>query len=169
MIINVFHLRHTEGASKTFIFSEEFSPLQLGTDEYAFVEPVGVTLDIENIGKSLIVRGKIALAIAVNCSRCLKLFTHRSELTFEDEWFPAEFASEAVDESAFIFDKDEFAINDRIIEHIVVQLPMKFLCSEDCKGLCLTCGADLNTDACSCISEDIDPRFEILSKWNKGV
>ncbi|UWG96156.1 DUF177 domain-containing protein [Dehalobacter sp. DCM] len=169
MIINVYHLRHTEGASKTFRFIEEFSPLQLGTDEYTFTQPAEVTLDIENLGKSLLVKGTIRLVIAVNCSRCLKPFTYSSEITFEDEWFPAEFASEAMDESAFIFEKDEFAIDDRIIEQIVLQLPMKFLCSEDCKGLCLKCGADLNTRTCSCISEDIDPRFEILSKWNKGV
>lgn len=169
MIINVYHLRHTEGASKTFKFSEVFTPLKLGTDEYTFTEPIDVTLDIENVGKSLLVRGNITLAIAVNCSRCLKPFTYCSQLAFEDEWFPGEFATEATDESAFIFNKDEFAIDDRIIEQIVVQLPMKFLCSEDCKGLCLKCGADLNMDACSCSSEVIDPRLEILSKWNKGV
>ncbi|MBR2724398.1 MAG: DUF177 domain-containing protein, partial [Ruminococcus sp.] len=39
---------------------------------------------------------------------------------------------------------------------------LKFLCKDDCKGLCFKCGADLNTSACSCDTRVIDPRLEAL-------
>jgi len=170
VIVNVFQVRRAEGGSKTFKFHEEsFPPLQLGNESYRFLAPLEVELKTENVGKSLLVNGKISSVIAVICSRCLKEFSYNLEIAFEDEWVPAEFASEAEDDGILVFEKDEFPIDDRIVEHMLLQLPFKFLCSEDCRGLCLKCGADRNVNPCACSTEDIDPRLEILSKWNKGV
>jgi uncharacterized protein len=70
---------------------------------------------------------------------------------------------------AFVFDKDEFSIDERIQEHILLHLPMRFICSDSCQGLCPQCGTDLNLNSCTCVDSDIDPRLAILSKWNKGV
>ncbi|MGB9809870.1 MAG: YceD family protein, partial [Caldanaerobacter sp.] len=50
------------------------------------------------------------------------------------------------------------------LHFVILSLPMKFLCKEDCKGLCPICGTNLNYGSCSCKREDIDPRLEVLSK-----
>ena len=51
-----------------------------------------------------------------------------------------------------------------ILEQLVVNLPIKPLCSDGCKGLCPKCGANRNTETCGCVDDDVDPRFEILKK-----
>lgn len=169
MKVNVAQLRRTEGGSERFIFNERVPSLQLGKDEYIFQSPLDVQINAVNTGKSLLIKGNILAEIMVSCSRCLKEFPYRLAFEFEDEWLPAEFADLNAEENAFVFAKDEFDITERILEHVLLHIPMKFMCSEDCKGLCPQCGADLNTNPCACADEVIDPRLEILSKWNKGV
>ncbi|NLP43277.1 MAG: DUF177 domain-containing protein [Peptococcaceae bacterium] len=169
MRINVARLRHIEGSSQDFSFSEVFPSLEIGGEEYVFEEPVNVNLNVINTGKSLLVRGNISSVLKVNCSRCLKEMAYKLNLKFDDEWIPSEYAKQGDEDNALIFDNDEFSIDSRIIEHILVSLPMRFVCSEECKGLCPVCGVDKNENNCTCSDEVIDPRLEILSKWNKGV
>lgn len=169
MKVNVTQLRRTEGVTGTFFFREDAPPIQLGSEEYVFLKPLEVKLEVTNTGKSLVVRGQVNSELDVNCSRCLKAFPYPLEFSFEDEWRPVEFAAEDEEDNSLLFEKDEFEITERINEHILLQMPMKFQCSKNCQGLCPRCGADRNLNPCACSDENIDPRLEILSKWNKGV
>lgn len=63
-----------------------------------------------------------------------------------------------VDES-FKLDLDELLRSD-----ILLELPYKYLCREDCKGLCPSCGKNLNEGPCSCNLHQVDPRLEVLKK-----
>ena len=56
-----------------------------------------------------------------------------------------------------------FDLDPLITEDIFLDLPAKFLCKEDCKGMCYKCGKDLNTDSCSC-KKDVDPRLAALQQ-----
>jgi uncharacterized protein len=167
--INVASLRRHEGSSAKYELCESLPPIQLAREEYPLSTPLKVRLDVTNTGKSLMVKGKVEAELRVQCSRCLKEFTYPLSFGFEDEWLPIENAAQDEEVTALVFEKDEFSIKERIIEHILLHLPMRFLCSEDCQGLCSKCGADLNVKPCACTDEVIDPRLEILSKWNKGV
>ncbi len=169
MRVNVAQLRRSEGGSERFQFHENLPSLQLGNEEYIFQEPLDIQLDVVNTGKSLLVKGKVSTIIGVNCSRCIKGFPFPLNFEFEDEWLPVEFSELDEEDNAFVFEKDEFDITERILEHILLHIPMKFMCKEDCKGLCPQCGADRNEGPCACTDEVIDPRLAILSKWNKGV
>ncbi|NLO97154.1 MAG: DUF177 domain-containing protein [Peptococcaceae bacterium] len=170
MKLNVAQLRRAVGSAEEFFFSEGFPALQLGEDEYSFQSPVEVHLVITNTGKSLLVEGKIKCKLGVSCSKCLKDFTYPMSFDFVDEFIPAEYmTANKGNEEAFVFEKDEFVINERIQEHILLHLPMRFICSETCQGLCPQCGTDLNFNSCNCADGNIDPRLAILSKWNKGV
>lgn len=62
----------------------------------------------------------------------------------------------------FKIDIDELVITD-----IILQLPSKYLCSEDCKGLCQSCGQNLNNSECCCDDEQIDSRLEQLKQLLK--
>lgn len=57
-------------------------------------------------------------------------------------------------------------LSDQVWESLLMLLPFKLLCREDCKGLCPYCGADLNEGPCSCAPEESDPRFEILRNFS---
>jgi uncharacterized protein len=55
-----------------------------------------------------------------------------------------------------------FEIDDLVREVIILAVPLKPLCSEDCKGLCPICGTDLNRSQCSCVKKETDPRWDKL-------
>jgi uncharacterized protein len=55
-----------------------------------------------------------------------------------------------------------FEIDDLVREAVILSVPAKPLCSENCKGLCPVCGTDLNRSTCSCAKKDIDPRWDQL-------
>ena len=57
---------------------------------------------------------------------------------------------------------DEFDLLGLIKEQIVLNVPMKLLCNEECKGICPKCGTDLNINKCNCSLTEVDSRLEIL-------
>lgn len=61
-------------------------------------------------------------------------------------------------------DQDKIDLANDVVQFAELALPMKKLCSEDCKGLCPKCGADLNTEECSCSEESYNPQWEALQK-----
>jgi uncharacterized protein len=59
---------------------------------------------------------------------------------------------------------DKINIGEDVRDYALLALPMKKLCSEDCKGLCPKCGKNLNDGSCNCKDEKIDSRWEPLQK-----
>jgi uncharacterized protein len=57
-------------------------------------------------------------------------------------------------------------LSDQVWESLLILLPLKLLCREECAGLCPHCGADLNDGPCSCTPQESDPRFEILREFS---
>lgn len=62
---------------------------------------------------------------------------------------------------------DELDPEPLTVEEVFLGLPMRELCSEDCRGLCSKCGKNLNEGTCSCPEREPDPRLAILSKWSE--
>jgi uncharacterized protein len=56
----------------------------------------------------------------------------------------------------------------RVREALILEIPIKLLCREDCKGVCRTCGANLNSGDCGCSSEAGDPRWGALKNFLNG-
>ena len=63
----------------------------------------------------------------------------------------------------FVLDGDEIDLDEILSTLFILYMDMKFLCREDCKGLCSTCGKNLNLGPCGCRKE-IDPRFAVLEQ-----
>jgi uncharacterized protein len=62
------------------------------------------------------------------------------------------------------FDGDEIDLVEGLQEQLVLALPLKPVCGQDCKGICPKCGADLNRMPCGCEKDRIDPRMAVLGK-----
>ncbi len=62
------------------------------------------------------------------------------------------------------FEGEGFLIEDILFEQVLLSLPQKKLCADDCKGLCIRCGNDLNLKECGCDRSVTDPRFAILKQ-----
>lgn len=119
---------------------------------------------VENTGSVFAVRGQVKTKVQVPCSRCLQpvmfpvdtalelVLTERSKNTGFD-----------LDEDFIIFDGDEADISAEIGQAIFMALPLVYLCSDDCQGLCPVCGQDKNNQPCQCKEDTTDPRWAKLN------
>lgn len=168
MKVNVAQVRNREGESVRFELMGEFSSFDLGTEALSFQTPVHVQLQVNHTNKAMLVYGNIQTALKATCGRCLETYVYPLSLSFQDEWVFRAQATDDLLETALLLDKDEIDIKERIFEQIVLALPMKFICSAECQGLCPTCGANRNLTPCHCAKDDLNPRFAALGKWQSN-
>ncbi len=132
-----------------------------GAGECVFTAPLHVSLRAMRVGEMVEVEGSVATVVRLVCSRCLQEFEtpleSRFALTFArevprvtEEEGDEEVELEAEDLGLVIFSGDEIDLSDSIQEQVIMALPMRPLCREECRGLCPQCGADLNQATCGC-------------------
>ena len=132
-------------------------------EDFHFVNPPQIDAVISNNGKSLVLQGTVSLCLKVKCARCMKDI--EENLSYElDESLIREEDNTDPDGDAVVFSGNEIDLTEIAQTGFFMNVPGKFLCSEDCKGLCPQCGADLNEGDCGCDNEVIDPRWEALKK-----
>ena len=126
-------------------------------------------------GQSILVKGTLHTEVEVTCSRCLSLFRCPLVLNIEEEYFPimdlVSGAPITLPEAPGCFTIDEHYIldlNNAIHQYIMLAIPMKPLCREDCAGICPTCGHNLNQGHCGCLPQEADPRWFGLDKLTLG-
>ena len=160
-----------EADPRTFPVLEELR----SRGEARFEQPVHVEVRVIQAGEAVDVRGRFEARIWLRCSRCLADFeadmTDRFSLTYSPRPLmpePLRLGEEAelsVDDIGLIpFDGNEIDLREGVQEQLVMALPFKALCREDCKGICPQCGADLNQNPCRCSPGAIDPRLAPLGK-----
>ncbi len=110
-------------------------------------------------GEGVQVDGSFTANTEVVCSRCLKAFEHTVDFRFS-EYF-AEDPQE--DEGIYPYTGEVIDLSTMLEDNIVMSLPMRFLCKDDCKGLCPVCGRDLNEGECGCVPDEGDNPFKALS------
>jgi uncharacterized protein len=71
---------------------------------------------------------------------------------------------EDVETRSFNAEQESIVLDDEVRQTLLLGLPLKTLCRDDCRGLCSSCGADLNKDECNCEQETIDPRWQKLAE-----
>jgi uncharacterized protein len=125
--------------------------------------PLSVRLKIYQTGEKIVVDGLLSARLLLRCDRCLETFIKDVTTDFRIYLSMFPFKGEAEVELSendlnLDFIDDNFLDSDQIIkEQLILNLPMKTLCTKDCKGLCPICGCNLNTTTCSCQS-----RYETL-------
>ena len=94
--------------------------------------------------------------------RCLALYTQPVHMEIEEEYLTHyELRDEA--ESLAIDEDHVLDMTEAIEQHIALNLPMKPVCRPDCKGICSTCGTNLNDSTCGCDKRPIDSRWAPLA------
>ncbi len=113
---------------------------------------------LSNVGGVLEFEALATGSFTVPCARCTKM-TKQS--------FSVSVFETLADETADVTDKHAIIpltdtavdLNEVIWPEILLSLQARYLCKDDCKGLCAMCGADLNETTCDCREDEIDPRF----------
>jgi uncharacterized protein len=140
--------------------------------ECSFLAPLRISLAIAREYDHVRVNGRVETELRLNCSRCLAeyrtaidspftIFYLRATGTDQDE--EVELAEEDMISATYAGDEIDFTVE--IAEQIVMAIPFKPLCREDCRGLCPTCGADLNNADCSCSRQEINVKFSALKDF----
>lgn len=118
-------------------------------------KPLEVDLAAKDVGDGVLVRGTLRGAVKLECRRCLQPVEHEID-EHVDLFFapPMEGAEDGDDGEVYPLPRgDELDLTDAVREQVVLAAPEFALCSEACRGLCPTCGADLNQGACDCVPE----------------
>jgi uncharacterized protein len=138
-------------------------------DGVRVVAPARLAFDIYKDKDHYRLVGSVQAQLELTCSRCLEPFGLPIDGSFDLRYQPhALNAGEGEreveeDDLATAFYRDEaIDLLQLMEEQFYLALPMKPLCSEDCKGLCPTCGTNRNREACLCRSVWEDPRFAAL-------
>ena len=163
--------RTSEDFSERLELEESPEALELKAEGATFEKPVRVELLVSKNQDQLICQGKVTALTRLECSRCLAGYdyTIASELSFVVDL--AGGSEEARSEEGGYFVADPacvfFQIDDPVREAIIISLPLKPLCSEECRGLCPVCGIELNRSQCNCVREETDPRWDQLKGLSK--
>jgi uncharacterized protein len=143
--------------------------------ECRFTAPIQVKLQIEPLADVYAVVGRVQTSLELVCNRCLEQFQEALQSEFRLTLSPeapgansiAGPVEREVDPAAVeqvFFQADEFDFRDLVQEQILLALPMRPLCREDCQGLCASCGRPKRLGNCGCIRETGDPRLAVLKR-----
>jgi len=178
---------HTEGLKESGLAlefdqkAEVFPVLQelIRRRECEFTAPIRIRLKAARIGEMVEVEGTLETTLRLTCGRCLAEFAGPFATDFAITYArqthdlpadapPAEGRAAAEDAGLIGFRGEEIDLTEGIQEQLVLGLPMRPLCREDCKGLCAACGADLNVDECNCRQQHPAGPFAALRHLRLG-
>ena len=150
-------------------FRADAGDIQLGEE---FSGEVTVEATIQKTGHQLALKAQITARGSFSCDRCTAPFT--LSLTPEYRMFYVTDQNDAEN-----LDPSEVQVipvglpiidlTDDVRQTVLLSVPLKLLCKQDCKGLCPDCGTDLNTGTCTCVTEAPDSRWEDLRGFNPGT
>ena len=161
MKINIEKIKLAKGLSQTYLIEENTQDFTFHGENIKFLAPLKVKGEITNSGEIFTVDGSFETKLGLQCGRCLEEFVLPMEVAFD-----AAFALASEDEEIRLLDGDEIILDEILNEALLLDLPLKFLCNEECKGLCPQCGCNQNEKTCSC-TKPIDPRLGVLAELLK--
>ena len=121
--------------------------------------------------KDIRLRGRLSAGFELNCARCLEPVRQDVKREFELLYRPLgadagrdELSVTDAEAEIGYYQGEGLLLEDVLREQVVLALPLKVTCREDCKGLCPHCGKNLNQEQCSCQSVAEDPRWSALKE-----
>lgn len=148
MKINLKQLFNITGESKEIsytISSDELSDIR----GYSFASPVEVKGRIYNKADVVYLDYSVDLTLLNTCDRCLREFERSYNFDFSHIVVPSVSSD---NDDYIVAESESIELNDIAVTDMLLQLPTKILCREDCKGLCMVCGCDLNESECNCLN-----------------
>jgi uncharacterized protein len=157
-------------------FSRTFQPEEVAQpdDAYEIVAPVRLEFEIHKDQERFRLVGSAVTELELPCSRCLEPYRLPVNATFDLRYHPASEMSqeeerevEEDDLETSYYRDDQIDLNELLREQFYLALPMKPLCTEDCRGLCAQCGTNLNSGTCDCRTAQEDPRLAPLRQLKR--
>jgi uncharacterized protein len=119
--------------------------------------------------KDIRLRGRLTAGLELQCARCVEPVPQEISREFELLYRPLgtdagrdELSVTDAEAEIGYYQGDGLLLEDVLREQVLLALPLKVTCREDCKGLCVHCGKNLNEEQCSCSTAIEDPRWTAL-------
>jgi uncharacterized protein len=173
MRVDIADLKLEAGAHKVVPVQVAVEPVEMGGQSVKFDQPFTGKAEIWNAGDRMLVKASLSGEATVSCSRCLTEFNVPLKVKFDEEFVRGEPSDSEDDEeiegserTVTYYSGDEIDLTDPLRENVLLEIPMQPVCTSDCKGLCSTCGTNLNEGPCTCTESNItvDPRFAALQQ-----
>lgn len=132
------------------------------TDVYP--NPLNLEAEVNKFGKNIQCKVSIKTIAHYNCHRCLEPFDRPFNFRFELLFHLGKGELETDEEDVVQLPPEtvEVDMGEWIGENLLLEIPMKLVCNEECKGICPGCGVNLNREACQCSEQTADLRWEKL-------
>jgi uncharacterized protein len=149
--------------------------IDFGTNEVKQAEPLEVTATAELIEGQIRIAGELETKIEMVCARCLEPVIEEIHKDFDLFYQPLPKGTRHEEErlkdddtEIGFFEGEGLFLADVLKEQVLLSLPMKVICQSDCRGLCPSCGANLNHEECRCETHATDPRLAPLAQLKQG-
>ena len=161
MMIDIKSVFQLEGSSESFYVELDLSDIER-SGGHPMTAPVAASGTVRNQRAVVSLVYSARVEYSAECDRCLDPVTRIYDFNFEHILATSDNGD---DEGDIILVPDfRLDIGELAREDILLELPTKFLCRDDCAGLCQRCGANLNHTKCGCDTREIDPRLAILQQ-----
>jgi uncharacterized protein len=165
------NLRQIKTAHERFEKVYEPGAFATGQDGFTVAAPVMLTFDVYKDKDQFRLVGRVQTTLELPCSRCLEPFTSSVDAAFDLRYQPhatntgeGEIEVEEDDLTTAFYEHNAIDLGHLMREQMYLALPMKPLCRDACRGLCPTCGANLNLGTCGCRTDWEDPRLAVLKR-----
>lgn len=149
MVLNLKQLFDISGDSKSL----DYKILPETLEQYkgfSFISPIAIKGTLVNRAGILTIDFSVNVTMKLDCDRCLNEFER--DFSFDFNHILVRSTNRQNDEY-IVCSEDKLDLDELAISDLLLQLPTKTLCSDDCKGLCYRCGSNLNVQECSCFEE----------------
>ena len=161
MKLNLKHFAQEPGAVLPFDLELDLSQVEWN-GQRPFTNGVHIEGRVRNMAGAMLLNARLSTVLSLVCDRCAQPFER--EKTVEYETLLAYELVNGENDDIVLLDKGgELELDGLMQEVFLLEMDTKNLCSEDCKGLCSGCGADLNREPCRC-KKEIDPRLAKLAQ-----
>ena len=155
---------HRPDAEKPFRYQLDLSKLDF-YGRKPITRPVVAEGSVINHAGALVLNGTARSELDLVCDRCGKEFSREKVVRLDS--LVAQALEDEENDEIILLDGTELDLDQVVTEAFVLEMDTKNLCSDDCKGLCAKCGADLNLGPCGCRPE-VDPRLAALAQLLDG-
>jgi uncharacterized protein len=131
--------------------------MEVEKNEFHITTPVQYALTVKKFDTLLTVTGLVTLEASFTCGRCLEEFPQSINLDMDIRLMPetelpqaAEFELKDEDMDVYYYDRDEIDLDPFIYEEVLLNMPLRPVCKDNCQGLCGICGKNRNLETCNC-------------------
>ncbi len=142
--------------------------------DYLKANPAALNIHLLKTCDNISLTGSAKIHLTPVCGRCLERFENHLEIPLHVDLAPyqktdgkegGEAELDAEDLNFAFYKGEEIDLSDIVREMLVLEIPLRYLCNESCRGLCPRCGQNLNTKTCGCVQPQEGSQFAVLSSW----